>query len=459
MKKLVILLIIAVFAFSGCSGKKEGAATVKDKDISFNNEKVVKEIKGAANVFKRYEDKLFLTAENGDTLESYSVDIVKGQVAVIENIIQDDQFTFYEAAGDGGFISVQNVDQQSILKFKDKSGKVKDIATNIGNSDGVNVSISPSGKKVAYTAQIVGSSSYGLYIFDTASQKSHILMDRVPGDFVSGFGYMVNWSPEEENVIISDKYIFSTVSGSKKGELQSAFTEWSSSGRYIAFISEENGAWLSTEDSDVYAGKTVCIYDTKTGDFRQIFTLPEGEYILGDICWSENENKIAFSGVSIKDKNDKQWYAKLIYNAVYIVNVKDGNPKRLETKVDISLLKDTELSNFKFSKAGGILSFTIGSFEKSTLHIINSETMKEKIYENAEYLHWMDGENYVIPVANDMFYFCNNNSVLRIDSTLQEKSKYKSKTKLDDFYISKDNTSMIIIEQQNNTGLIRYLSK
>ncbi|HRS21011.1 MAG TPA: hypothetical protein P5510_04560, partial [Clostridia bacterium] len=147
------------------------------------------------------------------------------------------------------------------------------------------------------------------------------------------------------------------------------------------------------------------------------------------------------------------------YSSVYIVDLEEGGSKRLETNVDASDGTMIELANLKFSNQGNLLSFTVGNYEKSSLHIVNTATLQAKSYDNAEYLHWIDGEYYLISAKGDTVYFCMDNSIIGIDENLQEDIKYTSKSKLDDFYMSEDGSGILIFELQEDVHIARYVGE
>ncbi|MGE5631304.1 MAG: hypothetical protein ACM3TR_09445, partial [Caulobacteraceae bacterium] len=203
----------------------------------------------------------------------------------------------------------------------------------------------------------------------------------------------------------------------------------------------------------------VCIYDISKGSYEEIFALTNDEHIFGGMAWSGNENKIAFTGVKIEDENSPDWYMKLNYSSVYIVEVKDKKAKRVETNVDASDGAMIELGNLKFTKEGGLLCYTVGNYEKSKLYVLNTGSLKTKAFENAEYLHWIDNENYGITAGKNSIYFSVNNSILRIDEKLEESVKYTSKTRLDDFFLSRDGNGMLLFEEQGDGYVARYIGK
>jgi hypothetical protein len=106
-----------------------------------------------------------------------------------------------------------------------------------------------------------------------------------------------------------------------------------------------------------------------------------------------------------------------------------------------------------------LLSFTVGNYENSSLHVVNTETLEAKTFENVEYLHWIDGENYSVSAGQNFIYFCSGNSIIQIDEKLQEKTIYKSKTWLDDFYLSRDGKGMLIFELQDDVHTVRYIGE
>lgn len=459
MKRALPVILAVLLAVSGCSGGRQEQQGFAG-DITIASEKIVKEFSGTVNIYNRIGDTLMLTAENGDSFENYDVDIKTGQVAAAASNSADEQYVYFEQVADRGDLYVVGEGTQNVLKFKDKGGNEKVIASNVGFADGINISISPKGSKIAYTALKEGSDEYSLFMHDLDSSKNYTLADKVDEGFITSFGYLVNWSADDKYVIIQDKYIYDTVSGTKKGELAASYTKWSPSCGKIAFILEEDpGKWLNANDSTVYPGKKLCIYDMKTGDYRDLFTIHEDEFVFGDVSWSRDEKSLAFAGIKIKDMTSPEWYTMLVYNSVYIVDTESGKANRIETKVDASDGSMTELSNLMFTGSGNLLSYTVGNFEKSNLYVYNIKTGAAKSFDNVGYLHWIDNQSYVIPAGDNGFYFCLGSSIIKLDEELKQTTKYTSKSSLDDFYLSGDGTSIIVLESEGSGSIIRYLGK
>ncbi len=457
MKKIYVLLVSLVLVFSGCSGDAK-EADLATGDININNERLVKEFMSSVNIFHRAGDNLMLSAEEGEQFKFYDLDISSTQVKDSELTEMAGRYIYYEPVGNRGFIVVEELDYKNTLKFMSRGNEEKVIAEDIGSADAINISISLKASKVVYTSLIEGSDVYGIYIYDMDTAKNLKLMDIKSDGLIEGFNYLINWSPDENNVIIHDKYIYDTHSGSQRGELKSAYSQWSPTGSKIAFLLEDGAEqWLPTTDYFVYPGKKVCVYDISKGSYDEVFNIEADEFIFGGITWGGKDSKLAFAGIRVKDMSLPDWYMKLNYSSVYLVELESKKNKRLETNVDASDGTMIELGNLKFSNQGNLLSFTVGNYEKSSLHIVNTATLEAKTFENAEYLHWIDGENYLISAGKDTVYLCRDNSIIGIDENLQDNIKYTSKTKLDDFYISRDEKGMLIFELQDNVHTVRYI--
>ncbi len=458
-KRVFAVIAALMLLLSGCSGDaKEAAAATGDVDIK--NERLVKEFAGTVNIFHRYGDNLMLSAEEGEMFKYYEIDLSSTQVKDSELTETAGNYIYFEPIGDKGFIVVEELDYKSTIKFIGKDDTEKVIAEDIGSADSINISISPKAGMLAYTSLLEGSDIYGIYIFDMETSENHKLMDIKSDGLIEGFSYLVNWSPDENNIIIQDKYIYDTHSGSQKGELNSAYSQWSPTGSKIAFVlEEESQQWLSTTDYSIYPGKKVCVYELSTGSYEEVFKIDGDEYVLGGITWGGKDSLLSFSGIKVKDMSLPDWYMRLNYSSVYLVELESKTSKRIETAVDASDGTMVELGNLKFSNQGHLLSFTVGNYEKSSLHIVNTKSLEAKTFENAEYLHWISGENYSISAGQDSMYFGMDNSIIRIDENLQDNIKYTSKTKLDDFYLSADGKGMLVFELQDNVHSVRYIGE
>jgi hypothetical protein len=457
-KRIFAVMAALILLLSGCSGNVKEAAEAGD--VNINNERLVKEFPSTVNIFYRFGNDLMLSAEDGEAFKYYDIDLGSTQVKDSPLTELADRYIYFEPMGDKGFIVVEELDYKNTLKFIGRDNKEKIIAEDIGSADSINISVSPKAGMLAYTSLLEGSDVYGIFIYDIETSESHKLMDIKSDGLIEGFSYLVNWSPDENNVIIHDKYIYDTHSGSQKVELKSAYSQWSPDGTKIAFVLEEEPEqWLSTADYSIYPGKKVCVYDVSAGSYEEVFKIDGDEYILGGLTWGGKDSLLSFAGIKVKDMSLPDWYMKLNYSSVYIVELKSKTSKRIETSVDASDGTMIELGNIKFSNQGHLLSFTVGNYEKSSLHIVNTETLETKTFENAEYLHWIDGENYSISAGQDSMYFSTNNSILRIDEKLQDNIKYTSKTKLDDFYLSADGKGMLVFEQQDNVHTARYIGE
>jgi hypothetical protein len=459
MKKTYALLVSLMLVFSGCSADA-GNAEAAVNEVNTKNESLVKEFAGTVNIFYRNGDNLLLSAEEGEQYSYYDIDAGTAEVKDSSLTELAEKYLYFEPVGSSGYVAVEEFDYKNTLKLVGKDASEKVITEDIGPADAINISISPKSGKLAYTALLEGSDIYGIYIYDLAASKNIKLME-VKGDgLIEGFNYLINWSDDEDSVIVHDKYIFDTYSGSQKGELKSAYSQWSPSGSQIAFLLEENSQqWLPTTDYYVYPGKKVCIYDVASGSYDQVFEIKDDEFIFGGITWGGEDSSLAFAGIKVGDKSQPDWYMKLNYSSVYVVEPESGKVKRIETNVDASDGTMIELGNLKFSKQGRLLSFTVGNYENSSLHIVNTETLEAKAFDNAEYLHWIDGENYLIPVGQDSFYFCRENSIAAIDEKLQDSIVYTSKSRLDDFYVSVDEKGILIFELLEDMHTARYLGE
>lgn len=459
MKKTYALLVSLMLAFSGCSADA-GNAEAAVNEVSTKNESIVKEFSGTVNIFYRHGDNLLLSAEEGEQYRYYDIDAGTAQVSESALTELADKYLYFEPVGSSGYIAVEELEYKNTLKLVGKDASEKIIAEDIGPADAINILISPKSGKLAYTSLLPGSDVYGIYIYDLAAAKSVKLMDIKGDGLIEGFNYLINWSADEGSVIVQDKYIFDTNSGSKKGELKSAYSQWSPTGSKIAFLLEEDSQqWLPTTDYYVYPGKKVCVYDVSKGSYDQVFEIKDDEFIFGGISWGGNDNSLAFAGIKVGDKSQPDWYMKLNYSSVYIVELENGKAKRTETNVDASDGTMIELGNLKFSNQGRLLSFTVGNYEYSSLHIVNTETLEAKTFDNVEYLHWIEGENYLIPVGEDSFYFSRENSIVKIDEKLQDSIIYTSKSKLDDFYVSANEKGILIFELQEDTHTVRYIGE
>ncbi|HYE84335.1 MAG TPA: hypothetical protein VEG39_19490 [Clostridia bacterium] len=459
MKKIIAVLAVLIMVLSGCSKDvKENEAS--PDEINVKEERLVKEFAGTVNIFHRTDDDLLLSTEEEELYKYYDIDVSSTEVKDSKLTEMTGMYIYQEPIGNRGFIVVEELDYKNTLKFMSRDGAETVIAEDIGQADSINISIAPGAGKLAYTSPLEGSDTYGIHIYDMDTSKNQKLMSIKSEGLIEGFNYLVNWSPDEKNVIIQDKYIYDTRSGIQKGELKSAYSQWAPSGTKIAFVLDDGSQqWLPTTDYYVYPGKKICVYDILKGSYDEIFEMDGDEYIFGGIIWGGKDSLLSFSGIKVKDMNQPDWYMKLNYSSLYIVELENNKSKRLETNVDASDGTMIELANLKFTNEGNLLSFTVGNYEKSSLHIVNTATLDVKIFENAEYLHWIDGENYVIPAGTNTMYFGRDNSIIKIDEKLQENAIYTSKTKLDDFFLSKDGTGILIFELQDNVHIVRYIGE
>lgn len=459
MKKMFAVLAVLFLLLTGCSGNVR-----EDKPeaggINLENERLVKEFAGTVNIFNRSGDDLLLSTEEGELFKYYDINVDSAEVAESELTEMADKYIYYEPAGSNGFVMVEALDYKNTLIFRGKDNTEKIIAEDIGQADMINISISPGGGKVAYTSLIEGSDVYGIYIYDIKTSKSSNIMNMESDGLIEGFNYLVEWSPDENNVIIHDKYIYDANTGATKGELKSAYSQWSPSGSKIAFVLDDGSEpWLPTMDYQIYPGKKVCVYDLSKGSYDEVFEIEGDEYIFGGVTWGGDDGRLAFPGIRVKDMNQPDWYMKLNYSSLYIVELEGNKSKKLETNVDASDGSMIELANIKFSDSGKLLSFTVGNYEKSSLHVVNTASLEAKAFENTEYLHWIEGENYSVSDGKGTLYFCRDNSLISIDDKLQEKTLYTSKTKLDDFYLSQDGTGIMIFELVGDVHTARHLGE
>lgn len=459
MKKIFAVLVTLMLVLTGCSGDVQ-----QDKAetgiINVKNERLVKEFTGTVNIFHRFDDDLLLSTEEGELFKYYDININSTEVKESELTEMAGKYIYYEPVGNSGFIVVEEREYKNTLLFRGKDNSERVIAEDIGMADSINISISQKGGKLAYTSLLADSGTYGIYIYDIATSQSHKVIDIESDGLIEGFNYLIDWSPDENYIIVHDKYIYDANSGSQKGELKSAYSQWSPTGAKIAFVLDDGSEpWLPTEDYQIYPGKKVCIYDLSKGSYDEVFKIEGDEYVFGGVTWGGNDSLLAFPGTKVKDMNQPDWYMKLNYSSLYIVELEGNKSKKLETNVDASDGTMIELGNIKFSNMGKLISFTVGNYEKSSLHVVNTATLEAKSFENAEYLHWIQGEDYSIPAGQNNIYFSRDNSITVIDEKLQEKIIYTSKTKLDDFYLSKNEAGIMIFELLDNVHTARYIGE
>ncbi|KUO68684.1 MAG: hypothetical protein APF77_14870 [Clostridia bacterium BRH_c25] len=459
MKKIFAVLTVLILVLSGCSGDAQKNEALPG-DINPKEERLVKEFMGTVNIFHRAEDNLLLSTEEEELYKYYDVDVSSTEIKDSQLTELSDMYIYQEPIGNRGIIVVEELDYKNTLKFISKDNAEKVIAEDIGLTNAINISIAPKAGKLAYTSLLEGSDIYGIYIYDMEASKNLKIMEIKSDGLIEGFNYLVNWSKDESNVIIQDKYIYDTNSGLQKGELKSAYSQWSDTGSKIAFVLEDGAQqWLNTTDFHIYPGKKVCVYDISKGSYEEVFKIDGDEYVFSGITWDGKDSRLAFSGIKVKDMNQPDWYMKLNYSSLYIVELEDNKSKRLETNVDASDGTMIELANLKFTEEGNLLSFTVGNYEESSLHIVNTKTLEVKTIENAEYLHWIDEESYAISAGQDTMYFGKDNSIMSIDEKLEENIIYTSKTRLDDFYLSKDGKGILIFELQDNVHIVRYIGE
>ncbi len=458
-RRLFAVLTAFLLLLTGCNGGSQNKNADPER-ISIENEMVVKEFPGTVNVFHRAEDDIILGAEEDGLYKYYDINISSAQVEDSKLTEMSGEYFYQEPIGNQGFVVVEESAYKNTLKFVGRNGEERVIEEDIGPADAINISISPKAGKLAYTAHIEGKDIYGIYIYDIVSSKNMKIMEIKSDGFIEGFHYLVNWSPDESSVIVQDKYIYDAVRGAKKGEIMSAFSQWAPKGSKVAFVLEEEPQrWLPAADYHIYPGKKVCVYDVAKGSYNQVFEIQGDEFVFGGLTWDGEGRRLAFSGIKAGDTDQPDWYMKLNYSSVYIVDMEENRSTKLETNVDASDGSMIELANIKFTRNGNLLSYTVGNYENSSLHLVNTGNLEAETFENVEYLHWIDGENYTIPAEGDTVYFCMDNSIYVIDEKLEESTIYTSKTNLDDFYLSKEGKEILMIEHQEDVYTARYIGK
>jgi len=450
MKRVLAYLLAATVMLTGCSGKTEEKG-LETGDIQINDERLLAEFDETMSIFGRYHDTVILNVEEGDLPKSYDITIASGEISESKMNELQEQYIYYEPLAGGGCIAIEGQEYRSILKYVDKDGNTSTIADDIGFSDVVNISVSPNGSRVAYTALQEGSEDLGLFVYDFKASESRRLTDIKSEDLADDFNFLLSWSPKDDYLAVKGNQIYDAATGTLKAELSASYLRWSPSGSKIAFIPEES--------FEGWAGKKVCIFDVYSGSTEEISSMEGDEYAYGGIAWSGNEEKLAFIGVRIPDKNSPEWYMKLEYSTLRIINLKDKKSQVIEVGIKADDDELVELANLKLSKRGDILSYTVGNFESCTLYVINTESLESRSFENVKYLHWIDEENYVISAGENSMYFSFENKILRINEKLEDSVKYTSKSKLEDFYISKEESAILVIEEQAGAYVVRYLGR
>ena len=172
----------------------------------------------------------------------------------------------------------------------------------------------------------------------------------------------------------------------------------------------------------------------------------------GYIVWNENETKLAFVTALIGSKEEKENIDP--YKAIYSLDLASKEAVRIDTALKMEIDQVSKLENMHYNRAGNILAVTMAGNLGSDLYVYNISANECKLFTNIDYLHYEDNEDYICNAGNSI-YFVQGQSIIELDENMNTKLIYKSDDILEDIYISKDGSSMIIVEKSKDKIVLR----
>jgi hypothetical protein len=114
------------------------------------------------------------------------------------------------------------------------------------------------------------------------------------------------------------------------------------------------------------------------------------------------------------------------------------------------------LENMQYNALGCILTLAIGNSSGCDLYVYNIDTGYNEVLFNVEYLHDENNESYTCSSENNL-YFIQSQRIVEMDAYMNYRVIYQSEEAIEDIYISKKMSRMIVIEKSKEGIILRQL--
>lgn len=439
MKRIIILIFIVCLITIGCTKSSEEQEVTAN--IPAKSYKYIGSFKDNVNIYRKYGDIIELQRERGESFDVYKLDMDTGEMSYQYTGKVDNNLLFYKQMYAGYALEVRRLgkmEEDNVLVLKGK--KEKAIGKRIAFSDEALVSVSPSERYIIYCAAETVINQYGLYVYDMKKDCILQLIGAANEELLKDMEFNISWSPKEEYITVSNKLILQVSDGVTVKEIDAAAIAWSPSGNKVAYINGE---------------RTLCIYDIKKDTSNEVFVPCEGEYISGYIVWNQDETKLAILTSDLMEKSINNGIST--YKAMYSLNLITKAALRIDTLLKLEAATIAQIENISYNSSGKLISFTCTASECSNLHVYNIDTTAYRVFMDIEYLHYENNEAYACS-SKDNLYLVQNESIIELKESLDTEIINSSDGAIDDIYISKNGDAMIVVENIEESLVLRRIS-
>ncbi|MDF2840781.1 MAG: hypothetical protein K0Q99_1553 [Clostridia bacterium] len=442
MKKCISIIIIACIVFTSCTRVQENDIEASSKPIK--TERYIGRLKGNISLYRSYMDNIVIANEKEEGFDIYSLDI-SSPIIRFEYAIQPQNKLLYSKQLDADRTlrvkQLGNSEENNVLTLE---GKVtKEIAKRIAYSASALVATSPSQRYVVYCTATDYLNAYGLYLYDLDKEQGCLLTDQVSEELLNDMEGNIAWSPDEASLVVSNKLVFHATSGALIGQINAEKVLWSATGSKLAYIKSEKSL-----------GKSINILDLSASAVEEVFIVNQGEYLPGYIVWNDEETKLAFvtSLIQAAEASGNM----IPYHGIYSLNLTDKEAVRVDTILQLDQAVVGRLENMQYNALGCILTLAIGNSSGCDLYVYNIDTGYNEVLFNVEYLHDENNESYTCSSENNL-YFIQSQRIVEMDAYMNYRVIYQSEEAIEDIYISKKMSRMIVIEKSKEGIILRQL--
>jgi hypothetical protein len=438
MKRFIVLMVSLCLIGTGCASKQVDNIEVTTA-VKIQN--YIGRFEGNVSLFRGSGDRLIIQKEQEEGFDIFNMDIAKPTLHFDYSVNPLDDQLYYKQLDANNTLRVKqlgNSEENNVLILE---GRItKNIAKQIGYSETALVSTSPTQKYIVYCKVDDILNSYSLNLYNRETDKTLLLIEAVNEEVLNDMQGSIVWSPSEAYLVVANKQIFNAENGKLTNEINAESIQWSDGGDKLAYIKSENGL-----------GKSISILDVKKSAAEEVFVVNQGEYLPGFIVWSENETRLAIVTASTTEVDGMRQY-----KAIYSLDLSKKEAVRIDAALQMEAEQVSKLVSMHYNSLGNILALTLADNWGSNLYVYNINTSEWQLFLNIEYLHYENNEDYICSTGNRL-YFVQGQCINELDENMNFKQIHKSKDVLEDIYISKDGSSMIIIERSENRILLRQL--
>jgi WD40 repeat protein len=440
MKRVIVLIIFFCIISISCA---RSTANKIEVSTPVKTQSYIGRFEDNVSLYRDSGNKLIVQKELEDGFELFSLNINEGILGFEYKVTPQDNLLYYKQLDAEKVLKVRQLGNSEEDNELLLVGKVtKNIAKKIGYSNAALVSTSPSQKYIVYCAVEDMQNQYSLHLYNIETNKTLILINSVDEVLLNDMQGNIAWSPNEAYLAVSNKQIFNVKNGKLISEVDAESVLWSTSGKKLAYIKSDKGY-----------SKSISILDVNTAAVEEVFIVNSGEYLPGYILWNENETNLAFVTALI-DKKEKENISP--YKAIYSLDLRTKEAVRVDTALNMSEEQVSKLESMHYNQMGNILALIMADNWGSDLYVYNMSKSEWVFFLNIEYLHFENNEDYICSAGNKM-YFVQDQDIVELDENMTSKRIHQSEDILEDIYVSKDGSSIIIVEKGKDIIVLRRL--